>query len=413
MSHDPATTPSTPVRVGVVGLDRVGLSVVANLAAAGLTPTVYDATTNATTEPETGAPQVGRAIDLAAVSDIVIVTSDDTEQAKAAILGTEGLLAGDPDERGPLVLVLLTTVALSVVQDLAATCAERGVTLLDAGVTEAGDGKLVTMLGGPIETVEQVRPVLETFSKAVIHCGDSGTGMVTKIARNVVTYASWAVLREAAAIAEAGGVSPAVLLEVMRTATADGTSQMAWLEKQVAGLPVAEGDVDTLNSYAQSDLAAAQEFAGEARLTTPITDVARPAMPRTLKGEFHDLQPEDAWERGIAMAAKVYGPDIAGGMDQAPRSPSLTDTVEHLFAEIWARGNLTIRDRRLLVLGATTMLGRGDLLETQLRGALRNGEFTQAQIQEMALFLTYYTSIENGGTFGAASGKVMAEFDLS
>jgi len=30
----------------------------------------------------------------------------------------------------------------------------------------------------------------------------------------------------------------------------------------------------------------------------------------------------------------------------------------------------------------------------------------------MALFLTYYTSIENGGTFSQSSGKVLAEFEL-
>ena len=395
--------------VGVVGLGMFGRAVVANLVEAGLQPCVFDASSERTADLAEVADIVARPVDVAAVSDVVFIAVDDTEQAKQVLGGEDGLLA---EGRDSLVIVLLTTLAISVVKELAEICRPHGVALLDAGVTEAGDGKFVTMVGGPVEEVERLRPLLDTFSKAVIHCGGPGAGMVTKIARNVVTYASWAVVREAAAVAEAGGVTPGVLLEVMNTATADGTSQLARLEEQVAGTIPTDDHVAMMDAFAQNDLAAAQEFTAEAGVMTPIVDVVRPTMARTFVGEFHDTLPEEPWARGIAMAAKVYGEQTASGMNQGQRTPSLVDTVEHLFAEIWARGNLTIRDRRLMVLGATTMLGRGDLLEIQLRGAVRNGEFTKAQIHEMALFLTYYTSIENGGTFGQSSGKIIAEFDL-
>lgn len=395
--------------VGVVGLGLIGRSVVRNIAGAGLRPSVFDTCADRTSELLEMCDVLQRPVDVAAASDVVFVAVDDAEQARQVLAGDEGLLAAGRDS---LVIVLLTTLAISVVKELAETCSTSGVALLDAGVTEAGDEKFVTMVGGPLEAVERLRPLLGTFSKNVIHCGGPGTGMVTKIARNVVTYASWAVVREAAAVAEAGGVTPGVLLEVMKTATADGTAQLARLEDQVAGHQPTDAAVAMLDAFAQNDLAAAQEFTAEAGVMTPIVDVVRPTMARTFEGEFHDTLPEDPWERGIAMATKVYGAQTAGRMNRGPKTPSMIDTVEHLFAEIWARGNLTIRDRRLMVLGATTMLGRGDLLEIQLRGALQNGEFTKAQVHEMALFLTYYTSIENGGTFSQAAGKILAEFGL-
>ena len=77
---------------------------------------------------------------------------------------------------------------------------------------------------------------------------------------------------------------------------------------------------------------------------------------------------EEAWSRGLAVMDEVYG---AGFSDSMPATgePMLTETVEHLFADIWARPGLSIRDRRLLVLGATAALGRADLIEVQVVGA--------------------------------------------
>jgi 4-carboxymuconolactone decarboxylase len=131
-------------------------------------------------------------------------------------------------------------------------------------------------------------------------------------------------------------------------------------------------------------------------------------MPDTLAGRFGEDLPDDSWERGIEVAKKVYGTALAERMKDAERTPAMVDTVEHLFGDIWTRGSLTTRDRRLLVLGATTMIGRQDLLEIQLAGAQENGEFTVAQLREMELFLNYYTSIENGGTFSGAANAVIA-----
>lgn len=90
-------------------------------------------------------------------------------------------------------------------------------------------------------------------------------------------------------------------------------------------------------------------------------------------------------------------------------TPATVDMVEHLFGEIWARPHLTLRDRRLLALGATAMLGRADLLEVQLRGAMKNGELTDEQLREIELFLLYYAGVENDSSVLTTIEKLIAE----
>jgi 4-carboxymuconolactone decarboxylase len=104
---------------------------------------------------------------------------------------------------------------------------------------------------------------------------------------------------------------------------------------------------------------------------------------------------EDARTRGLAVMDEVYG---AGFSDSMPATdePMLAETVEHLFADIWARPGLSIRDRRLLVLGATAALGRADLIEVQVTGALANGELDARALDEAVLQLQFYVGWGNG-----------------
>jgi 3-hydroxyisobutyrate dehydrogenase-like beta-hydroxyacid dehydrogenase/alkylhydroperoxidase/carboxymuconolactone decarboxylase family protein YurZ len=386
---------------GVVGLGMIGGGVAVNLVRAGITTTVFDVREGASERLEGVPAQVPTLAAVAQASDVVMVAVVNAEQARTALIGRDGLLTAGRDG---LVVVLLSTVSLSAVKELAALCDEYGATLLDAGVTQAGDGLLVTMIGGSIEAVDRVRPVLDAFSKSVVHCGATGAGMVTKLARNVITYSTWAVVREAVSLAVAGGVDPSKLLEVIDGATG-GPNPAQILRSQVTGeaMPSVEG----INGLAQKDLAAAQEFATELRVQTPIVNVARPSMKATFEGDFGTPLPAEPDERGIATMNRVYGA-IVGEMIADASTPAVKDMIEHLFGDIWSRAGITTRDRRLILFGSTAMIGRGDLLEVQLRGAIADGEFTTAQLREIELFLNYYAGIENGSAFVTALGKVLS-----
>jgi 4-carboxymuconolactone decarboxylase len=100
-------------------------------------------------------------------------------------------------------------------------------------------------------------------------------------------------------------------------------------------------------------------------------------------------------ELGLKTMDAVYGPGFSEAMPEVS-NPMLEDTIDHLFGEIWSRPGLSIRDRRLLVIGATAALGRADLIEIQARGALQNDELSPGELREAVLQLHYYVGWGNG-----------------
>lgn len=101
------------------------------------------------------------------------------------------------------------------------------------------------------------------------------------------------------------------------------------------------------------------------------------------------------WEKGLAVVDRVYGPGSREMMVPHRESPFVSDIVGYQFAEVWGDDTLSIRDKRLMVLGATAMLGRADLIEIQISGAMTNGEFTDEQLAQIPRFLLTYAGAGN------------------
>jgi 3-hydroxyisobutyrate dehydrogenase-like beta-hydroxyacid dehydrogenase len=261
----------------------IGGGVAVSLARRGRTPVVYDIRPDAA-DKLAGVPAVaGSPAEVARVSDVVLIAVVDAAQARTVLSGEDGVLsAAHPG----LVVVLLSTVALPVVHELAATCAQAGVALLDCGVTpgdKAADNGLVAILGGDETTVDRAMPVLADFAKTVVHCGPLGAGMATKIARNVITYGTWHTVHEAATLAEAAGVDPAKLITVIEQADPEGATLLSWERRRLAGPeqspPALVAQVERL---LDKDLAAAQDLAAAVGVPVPLVDVAREHGPETL-----------------------------------------------------------------------------------------------------------------------------------
>jgi 4-carboxymuconolactone decarboxylase len=103
------------------------------------------------------------------------------------------------------------------------------------------------------------------------------------------------------------------------------------------------------------------------------------------------MAPDDApLDERAARGAEVY--DRVYGSERPPHGTSLyiDAMLEQLFAEVWARDALPIRDRRLLVMGVLAAQGCLDKVELQLRRAVELGELTVEQVDEVVLQLTHY-----------------------
>ncbi|WP_338596866.1 NAD(P)-dependent oxidoreductase [Saccharopolyspora sp. SCSIO 74807] len=295
------------LRAGVVGLGMIGGGIAISLARRGRVPVVYDVRPEAAELP--GDPELlGSPAEVAARSDVVLIAVVSAEQAREVITGESGLLAGA--QPGSTV-VLLSTVELSIVRELAEVCAASGVAFLDSGVTpgdKAAENGLVTMVGGDAETVEKTRPVLADFAKEVVHCGPLGAGMATKLARNIVTYGCWRAVAEAAGLADAAGVPAETLMQVIITADPNGSTLLQLLRMQrldEAGAKallssVSKTDTELDGPAAQAaaaevvrgifplmdkDLDAAQRLGSALELDLPLVDVTRSQAKATLGAE--------------------------------------------------------------------------------------------------------------------------------
>ncbi|ORB63469.1 carboxymuconolactone decarboxylase family protein [Mycolicibacterium tusciae] len=109
--------------------------------------------------------------------------------------------------------------------------------------------------------------------------------------------------------------------------------------------------------------------------------------------------------KGLEKMNEVYGwemPNIEG-------DPFFDLTVDHLFGSIWTRPGLSMRDKRLMTLTVVTAVGNADLAEIQANAALANGEITETELKEMAIFLTHYLGFPLGSKLDGVVSKVIKQ----
>ena len=97
---------------------------------------------------------------------------------------------------------------------------------------------------------------------------------------------------------------------------------------------------------------------------------------------------DDRYKRGAEMIKKVYAGDVIVPPKGAMAFSDLM--LESLFAEVWSREELSIRDRRLILFGAIGALGEKDTFAIQSKAALKNGELTADELRECLVFLVQY-----------------------
>ena len=89
--------------------------------------------------------------------------------------------------------------------------------------------------------------------------------------------------------------------------------------------------------------------------------------------------------------------------DIAPKLAELTDKV--LFGDVWARPDLSPRDRSLVTISALIALNRPDQLRSHLARARDNG-VTQAEVVETITHLAFYAGWPNAVTAIAVAREV-------
>ncbi len=204
----------TGERIGVVGLGNMGGRIARRVAASGRPVCGYDLDPQrAETVGVDAAASVGALVEG---SDVVLLSLPDSRVVESVVLDDGGVLASC---RTGQVVVDLSTAAPSSTVKLHGLLGERGVDLVDAGVSggaaAAEQGTLTIMAGGSPQALERVRPILETFSSRIAHMGASGAGHTTKLLNNFLNGVSLAATAEVMVAARKAGLDLHAFLDVV------------------------------------------------------------------------------------------------------------------------------------------------------------------------------------------------------
>ncbi|MFO0690281.1 MAG: carboxymuconolactone decarboxylase family protein [Myxococcota bacterium] len=92
----------------------------------------------------------------------------------------------------------------------------------------------------------------------------------------------------------------------------------------------------------------------------------------------------DRRARGAAMQQRVYDAKMPAD------DPWLQMSQDQVFAQIWTRPGLTMRDRRLISLTAAAYAASPAGYISHIEGALDNGDLTPAELWEWLIHFTNY-----------------------
>jgi 2-hydroxy-3-oxopropionate reductase len=205
------------MRVGFVGLGRMGLPMAKHVAAAGHELLVFDVSEVA--RVRAGEAGLTVATELAEFSNVEVLGTSlpATEHVENVFFGNGGLAS---ILSAGTVCADMSTISIAGSRSISQRCADREISFLDAPVSgtsiHAEAASLVVMVGGVADAVETARPVLECFAAEVARVGDSGTGLELKLITNRLLTTHLAAIAEAVVSIEKTELNVSQCIELLR-----------------------------------------------------------------------------------------------------------------------------------------------------------------------------------------------------
>lgn len=280
------------MKIGFVGLGRMGSAIITRMQAAGLTPLAWNRS------PRSVPAGVVTALSLralAADSDVIMVMVRDDEAA----LDVHAQLAGLPLE-GKIVAELGLN-RLDTVHQLHALLASAGARFVDlpmvGTVAPAQAGQLLALAGGDDAVLDALDPILATFTRRVVRCGPIGSGTAMKLCINTLMGGYFGVLAEALGVGAAAGLQVEDMLAVIQ----DTPAALPALAPKAAVIQGATPPVAYSIDGVCKDLAVIAASAQRLEVPTPITKAALDTFRRAGQRYGDD--------KDLAIVARTYLPD--------------------------------------------------------------------------------------------------------
>jgi 3-hydroxyisobutyrate dehydrogenase-like beta-hydroxyacid dehydrogenase len=282
--------------IGFIGVGQMGEGICSRLLAAGYPVAVLAHRNRAPVERllAEGAVEASDAAALAAACNIVILCVSNADVVERTVEAMRPAL-------GPGQIIIDTsTSAPEVTRRLAADLAELGVTLFDAPLTggpaQAEAGELGVLLGGLVELIPTVEPVLRSFARRIEHFGPAGAGHAAKLVNNYLVCGMIALIADTYNAARDLGVDWEKLYSVMQ----QGSNNSPALQRIVGN--AIEGNFD---GYRFSLANAHKDMAYYMRLGDGLSGPSE--LAAAVMEEY-----DDAIARGLGdfMVSRLIDPDL-------------------------------------------------------------------------------------------------------
>jgi 3-hydroxyisobutyrate dehydrogenase len=269
---------STLPSLGFAGIGLMGLPMCRRLLAAGYPLAVWNRNPDKC-KPlvEAGARQVASPAELCQHADVVMLCLADTSVVREVVFGPAGIIEGA--KKGQL-LVDFSSLEPNATREMAAELAAKTDmgwldTPVSGGVVGAEAGSLAIMVGGDVQDLERVRPVLLNLGQRVTHMGGVGAGQVTKACNQMIVACNALVIAEVVALAERSGVDASLIAEALAGGFADSKPL------QILAPQMAENRFEPVKWHVRTllkDLDTAVKFSREQGSATPISALAAQLM---------------------------------------------------------------------------------------------------------------------------------------
>ena len=209
------------MRIGFIGLGKMGIPMALRLIAAGHELAVWNRT-EGRSEPllREGAIQAGTPAEAELGADAVITMLFDDAANEDVLFGPNALL----DAFSPGALhISCSTISVALSERLTAEHAKRGVDFVAAPVfgrpNVAQEGRLWTVVAGADAAVERARPILQGFSRGISVVGNEPRqAHAVKLGGNFLISAMIHSLSEAFVFADRQGIAPENFFETVNSA---------------------------------------------------------------------------------------------------------------------------------------------------------------------------------------------------
>ncbi|UCH15850.1 MAG: 2-hydroxy-3-oxopropionate reductase [Bacteroidales bacterium] len=211
--------------IGFIGLGIMGKPMAKNLLKAGYQLIVYDINAEPVKELfEAGAREGTSSQDVASQSEVIITMLPNSPEVREVVLGEKGIIYG---VKPGTVLIDMSSITPLTSKELSEKLQQKGVAMLDAPVSggepKAIEGTLAIMAGGPKETFDMAKDILEVMGASVTRVGEIGSGNITKLANQIIVALNIAAMGEAMVLATKAGVDPEKVYQAIRGGLAGST----------------------------------------------------------------------------------------------------------------------------------------------------------------------------------------------